>query len=234
MDGGSTWNLVDIITDHQGDELNFGYQYQTCNMCGDLLYLDDDLLIHIDGNLSVQPMESIPIWISFDRGTNWLDQELEFPREEYQPGVFHPNKPIFFNNQTGVLPINLAPWREDSSDMVFYSTSDGQNWQYLSIVEDVGSVNSWNQFDYLPTGEIFFDCGSDLCVSRDGAMTWERITSNLSYYYSEKKPEIKEFDFVDSQHGFSLVGQTYGPYALWQTSDGGHNWEQLTPDLYSK
>jgi photosystem II stability/assembly factor-like uncharacterized protein len=234
IDGGSSWDLVEIISEPLGGELNFGYQFQTCNLCGELLYIDHELLINVDGNLSVQPKETIPLWISLDRGASWLDQELEFPKEEYKPGVYHPNRPLFFDDQTGILPINLAPWREDNSDMVFYSTTNGLNWQFLSIVEDVGSVNSWNQFDYLNTGEIFFDCGSDLCVSRDKARTWERISSNLSYNYSEIKPKITQFDFVDGQNGYALVGPTYGPYSLWQTSDGGRNWILLTPDLFPK
>jgi hypothetical protein len=89
--GGSTWDWVDIESEPKGEELSYGYKYQTCNMCGDLLYLNQELLLDIGGNLDVQPMDFIPISISYDQGASWQTHEAAFPSQEYQPGTFHPN-----------------------------------------------------------------------------------------------------------------------------------------------
>ena len=228
-DGGSTWEGVEIHSDHWGDELSFGNKYQTCNMCGDLLYLDGELLMNIDGNLNVQPGEAIPISTSYDRGISWVTQELEFPGEEYQPGTFHPNQPLVREDRTMILPVNLALFREESSEMVFYRRDSGGNWRVLSIVEDAGDIYSWNPFDQLSDQEIIFACGGDLCLSRDGALRWERISSNLSFVYSQDKLYVVGFDFVDSQNGWALAEPLHRSYTLWRTTDGGASWEEIRP-----
>jgi hypothetical protein len=233
-DGGSTWKAVDILTDHDGDSLGFGGQYPTCNICGDLLYLDQELLLHIDGNLSVQPKDTIPAWVSFDRGVSWQSLELETPSEEYIPAVFHPNKPVFFSDRSGILPISIAPWDQELSDMAFYGTRDGSDWRLLSVVENVGGIYYWNQFDYLTGEEFFFACRTDLCVTRDGAQTWERISSNLKFSAGGGRPYVSQFDFADSQNGWALVEPAYASFSLWHTTDGGRSWDKLTPDLLAK
>jgi photosystem II stability/assembly factor-like uncharacterized protein len=99
----------------------------------------------------------------------------------------------------------------------------------LSIVEDAGYIYSWNQFDHLSNQEIMFACGRELCVTRDGAQTWERISSTLSFVYSLSEPYIEQFDFVDRQNGWALVAPVYRSYTLWQTTDGGRSWSELKP-----
>jgi len=228
-DGGSTWEWVEIHSDHLGDELSFGNKYQTCNMCADRLYLDQELLMNIDGNLDVQPGDTIPISISYDRGISWQALELDFPNQAYKPGTFHPNQPLVFDDRKIILPVNLATFRQENSDMVFYSSSNGQNWRVLSIVEKVGGIYSWNQFDHLSNQEIIFACGGELCVTRDGAQTWERISSNLSFAYSQSDLYVDQFDFVDIQNGWALVEPVYRSYTLWRTTDGGKSWIELEP-----
>ncbi|MFN2280870.1 MAG: hypothetical protein ACK2TZ_03335, partial [Anaerolineales bacterium] len=97
-----------------------------------------------------------------------------------------------------------------------------------------GNVNGWNYFDFLSGQDIAFVCGIDLCLSRDGAQTWERISSNLAYSYSRSGPYMNEFDFVDTEHGWALVEPEFKIFSLWRTSDGGRSWMKLTPELISK
>jgi photosystem II stability/assembly factor-like uncharacterized protein len=232
-DGGQTWNRVEINSDPYGDSTSL-FGLQTCNMCGDLVHLDQELLLILNGNLSVQPREHIPIEISSDRGSNWQTIKLDFPGEEFEEGTFHSNRPISFDDGTIIVPYNLAPWREVNSDMIFYSTKNGQNWRILSIVEDVGDVYRWNQFNFLPSQEIFFACGSELCVSQDGAQTWDRISSNLNFFTLGEYPRVEEFDFVDSQNGWALVEPIFDSFTLWFTTDGGRNWVELDPTFINQ
>ncbi|MFL7812510.1 MAG: hypothetical protein AB8I40_02420 [Anaerolineales bacterium] len=233
-DGGATWERMEIHSDHFGDELDFGYRYQTCNLCGDLLYLDQELLLDIDGNLSMEPADFMTLWVSFDLGTSWQSVELDFPAQISKPGIFHANQPIVLEDRTVILPVNLAPSDQLDSAMVFYESDNGQSWHLLSVVESVGNVNGWNHFDILQGQDIAFVCGNDLCLSRDGAQTWERISSNLAYSYSRSGPYMKEFDFVDTEHGWALVEPEFKIFSLWRTSDGGRSWMKLTPELISK
>jgi hypothetical protein len=233
-DGGQTWDEVEIVSHHEGGDPGFGNSYQTCNLCGDLLYLHHNWLIMLEGNLNVTPRETISIWVSFNRGTSWQEVELDFPSEHDGPAVYHAYCPVFFEDGTGILPYELAGIYADTSTMIFYTTRDGLNWTLQSFVENAGDVNRWVALEILSSQEIIFVCGSELCVTRDGAQTWDRFSSNLNPNDTGHYPRVKSYDFVDVQNGWALVESVYDSYTLWRTTDGGRNWLELEPNFITQ
>jgi photosystem II stability/assembly factor-like uncharacterized protein len=228
-DGGKTWDRVEIVSDPEVAITVFNDKLQTCNMCGDLIYIDQERLIVLAGNLNVTPSENILIWASLDRGASWHMTELEIPTGHGSSLVYHGYRPAFFEDGSGILAYELAGMHDDSSTMVFYTSRDGLNWQLISYVENAGEVDRWNELEILPNKEIFFVCGNNLCTTRDGALSWERISSNLNFNKADLYPKVYDFNFVDGQNGWALAGLDYDTFTLWQTTDGGKSWISLDP-----
>ncbi|MCK4816973.1 hypothetical protein KA005_14485, partial [bacterium] len=218
-DGGTTWTPVEFVSGHQdgGSLDDWPGQYQTCNICGDALYFDLDLLIIVEGNLAQIPAGIIPLWITEDLGKSWMEIELPLPPGPFNPGWFYPHQLDFFNDQDGILPVKLATEDQDRSAMVFYFTKNGGvSWAVRSVVEDIGLWDRWTQIEFVSVKDIFFPCGNDLCASNDGAQTWQRLSTNLNFNYIEGETYVRQFQFVDSSTGWALVGLDRYDISLWQ------------------
>jgi photosystem II stability/assembly factor-like uncharacterized protein len=85
--------------------------------------------------------------------------------------------------------------------------------------------------DFLNSQDLFFSCGRDLCVSRDGAQTWQRLSSNLSFGFEDDRPSVRQFEFTDVNTGWAIAGEEWDQLSIWKTVDGGETWEMLTPTI---
>jgi photosystem II stability/assembly factor-like uncharacterized protein len=84
--------------------------------------------------------------------------------------------------------------------------------------------------DFVTRQDFFFSCDTDLCVSHDGALTWQRLSPGLSFRYTDGLPYVYQFDFMDPQTGLALVvDEEQDQRTLWKTFDGGESWELLKP-----
>ena len=231
-DGGLTWKPVEFVTDHRGDPGDWPSRYDFCNICGDAIYFDQDLLVVVGGNLAQDPQEYIPVWLTPDRGATWREDQLPLPQGTYSPGWFNPHTPVFFNELEGIAPVKLANETNDKFAMAFYKTNDGGiSWIFMSLVEDLDSVESWSTMDFASKQDLFFSCGVDLCASQDGGLSWQRINSNINFGLVQGQPRVRRFEFVDSRNGWALVGDGWFEVVLWRTTDGGMTWQLLAPDF---
>jgi len=234
-DGGLTWNPVEFVTDHRGDLGDWPGRYDFCNICGDAIYFDQNLLVVVGGNLAQNPQEQIPVWLTSDRGQSWRNCQLPLPNSIYSPGWFNPHTPVFFGDLEGIAPVKLANLARDQFAMAFYRTQDGgASWKLLSLVEDLDHIESWSIMNFVSSRDLYFACGSELCASHDGGVSWKRISSNLVFSFAEGQPKVWQFYFVDALNGWALVGDSWYEVLLWRTTDGGKTWHQLFPDFYPK
>jgi hypothetical protein len=183
----------------------------------------------LEGNLDGSSSEAISIWVSYYRGASWQQAVLDLPADHDQPAQYRAYRPVFFEAGDGILAYELMGMDDDSTTMIFYTTRNGFTWRFQSFVEEVGDVNTRNPMDILSNQEIIFVCGSELCVTRDGAQTWDRISSNLNFDATAHYPRVTSFDFVDGQNGWALVEVEHGSLTMWRTTEGGRNWVKLEP-----
>jgi photosystem II stability/assembly factor-like uncharacterized protein len=229
-DGGLTWDPVEYLTDHRGDPTDYIGQYQFCNICGDAIYFDLERLVVASGNMAQFADISFPISITLDRGQTWQHQDLLLPPGMFNPGLIDPLTPRFFGDLEGVLPVELANEDYDQFAIAFYVTQDGGlTWSFQSLIENVQYVDSWSKMDFVTSQDLFFGCDLDLCVSHDGAQSWQRLSPNLYFSYVGGEHYVQRFDFVDPLTGWALVGADRKQLTLWKTEDGGESWEILQP-----
>jgi len=105
-----------------------------------------------------------------------------------------------------------------------YSTQDGgQTWQAnTNVLENVSSIT------FISSQDAFAVCGTSLCITHDGAHTWQTLTSNLNFGISDSREYVEQFSFITHSIGWALTVYN-GLHALWKTTDGGLTWEELKP-----
>jgi photosystem II stability/assembly factor-like uncharacterized protein len=231
-DGGVSWTQFEFVSTHRGSASDIPGQYETCNMCGDALYLDFDRLVVVGGNLAQMATDVIPLWITFDRGQVWYSQELPLPQGPFEFGWFHPSPPIFVSDDFGILAIRLSTEDRERTAVAFYATDDGGlSWSFRSLVEIPGSVERWTRLEVVSIEDIFFRCGRDLCISHDGGWNWQQVSTQLNFEtYSDSESYVYRFTFIDALTGWALV-RLDETTTLWRTQDGGVSWQNLEPEF---
>jgi len=195
-------------------------------------------LIFIKGNfLDKEPAESIPLLITTDRGLSWSTMDLPFPPGEFQQSWANAQSPVFHNDSNGTLSINLSIEEDYRHAFAFYKTTDGGlNWTFQSLVENIS--HSSGRVEFISELDIILRCGDNLCVSRDGALTWQTIASNLVFDDIDASTYVASFDFVDVTTGWALVGRggfaSHQELSLWRTIDGGDSWQEMEPSVNIK
>jgi photosystem II stability/assembly factor-like uncharacterized protein len=231
-DGGLSYAPLEFAFDPQGNPIETPGQVVYCNICGDGIYFDLDRLVIASGNMVEFAETGFPVWITRDRGQSWLFQHVSLPEGKFSPGLIEPYAPVFFGDQEGILAVKLANEDYDLFGAVFYVTQDGgQTWSFQSLIETSSDVNNWSRMDFINSQDLFFSCGDDLCVSRDGARTWQRLSANLSFNFREDKPAVRQFDFTDPDTGWAIVGEEWDRLTLWKTVNGGESWDPLSPSV---
>jgi photosystem II stability/assembly factor-like uncharacterized protein len=167
-----------------------------------------------------------------DKGQVWHDLTLPLPAGEFSPGWIDPYIPAFFGDQDGILPVEVISEDTERFAMAFYSTSDGGlTWTPRSLLEEVESARLYSTLVLRSSQDLYLACGNDLCVSHDGAQSWQRFSTNLNFGIVEAEPYVQTLDFTDPLTGWALVGTDRSQVILWQTTDGGEIWTILEPEF---
>jgi photosystem II stability/assembly factor-like uncharacterized protein len=230
-DGGATWTRIRLASYPMGPILDQVGEMETCNICGDTLYIDPDRLIIVRGNLAQNPAGEIELSITTDRGQAWRTLELPLPPGRFGRSWIRPWRPVFHNSQDGVLPVVLSEESRRRSAIAFYVTNDGGlSWAFRSLIEE-NMETAYEQVESVSDQDLFLRCGEALCVSHDGARTWQRVQANLDFKNRDAETYVRIFDFADAMTGWALVDSDQGAAALWQTTNGGKAWIMLSPDF---
>jgi hypothetical protein len=169
-------------------------------------------------------------------GKSCYKTTLSLPVGKYNTGWINPLNPAFFSQEEGILPVMISAAEDyTQSALVFYCTEDGgKNWSMLSMVEDVGRVSWELTLKIVSEQDIFFVCVTDLCVSHDGAKSWQRLSSNLDFGNPDQLSYVQQFSFGDPATGLALVEGIDDTISLWRTEDGGLSWQALSPQIVPK
>ena len=174
------------------------------------------------------------LWSSRDRGQSWFAFQFPLPGLPAQSSsLIWVHLPVFFNANEGYFNAIYSP--KDSFSqyrMATYVTQDGgRTWVtqpgVLETLED-----PMFQPDFVSLKEAFIPCKDGLCVTQDGAHTWQAIQTNVPFRRPENLP-VRTDDFVDAQTGWAVLAAGQGT-SLYQTVDGGQTWTDLHPTLLAR
>ena len=235
-DGGASWNQI-MLSDTPGTNSpsNSLGDLKDCGMCGDRFYYDLVHMIVVYGDMASIPTGSGSVRLSFstDHGKTWNEQTLLLPSPALAKVVVSPSQPVFFDEKDGLLPFDVISFNPDMSiaynGLAVYVTHDGGlTWIPNPTVLGVGDVGFSSIADFVSLHDIFAVCGSILCVTHNGAKTWQPLYSNLNF-----SPDvITNIDFVSPSIGWAIKTTTDGnSSSLWETTNGGASWIKLSPVL---
>lgn len=232
-DGGVTWAPVPIVSLYNGMAPRFPGEVIVSGINGDSIYFDPDRLITVGGNLVMTPSETFGLSITTNRGEEWKNIELPLPSGPFERSWIDSYSPVFYSDTNGILPVYLQVENHKRDAVAFYGTSDGGlSWTFRSLVENTNEV--WidlGSLEFVSDQDIFVCCGKNLCVSHDGAHSWQRLSSNLNFGDSEADNYAGWLDFGDAMTGWTFVETNEDERTLWRTTDGGLSWQELTPEI---
>ncbi|NUM43513.1 MAG: hypothetical protein HUU38_02320 [Anaerolineales bacterium] len=228
-DGGETWRQVMLNSPYTPPTNGGVFPGAISIISGQHFSMNNPSTLWLTGGLWVndQHGNTLPFWVSWDTGTSW--QPLQFPMPDGAPGSGIPKEvspPIFLNDHEGYL----ATWYTDDTDginpqgfMAFFYTEDGgQTWVARPGVVPIAPYRG--NFDIVSPTDIFVLCEKTLCVTHDGAQTWQTIASNIQFE-SREDQSISVLDFVSPSIGWIFINQGEGQGTLLKTTDGGVTWE---------
>ena len=234
-DGGETWEQL-FITDPFGGAPDDRFPPGTVSIpSGQDFWFSDLNTIWEFGDYWIYPDlgKNILLKVSWDGGKTWQDQRATPPAGLPETAPNYVDHPVFLNQDEGYLAAYYTTRNNDGSIyqtwMAFYFTQDGgQTWVARpGILQLTQSYTGWR---VVSTQDLFVRVGESLFTSKDGAQTWQPISSNLNFG-SDQNQALVGFDFVDPLNGWALVTLPGDQYALIKTQDGGHNWESIQVEV---
>lgn len=122
---------------------------------------------------------------------------------------------------------NSIAWVSGSNGWTSVTTNGGTTWKWTQIPGyekfDFRDIEAFSQND-----AVIVSAGSPavILMTNDGAVTWKEV-------YRNELPEIflDGMDFRDAKNGIIYGDPIHGSMQLLRTSDGGHNWEDISGNL---
>ena len=155
------------------------------------------------------------LYASGDGGHTWALQNVVLPPVDN--AEFGASAPIFFDQNTGVLPATIAA---TSNSTLFFATQDGGNtWMPTSSVPVFGKYSLVSATD-----AYVWDGGPILYVSHDGMFNWTQVHPNVT-----PGDNLSQIQFIDANTGWLLEMDASSHTSLYKTTDGGSTWTALIP-----
>lgn len=252
-DGGKTWNSLSVPPDgihslHFADE-NTGWAAhinlyktidggETWNIALDTpLVEDDNFLVRENNNNNIWISNYYVggasfkyLYVSWDGGESWEEKILPFQHELFSDSdLERVHLPIFFDDGLGYV---TAQYRRQMSDdeverlIAIFATKDGgQTWKQRSFL--IQGLPMPDYVDFVSSDIVIAACGYDLCISRDGAQTWQIVPLYQLHDGFFASIDMFDMDFVSEKKGWILTWKIGVGTNLYFTEDGGVTWAYL-------
>ncbi|MEE9440874.1 MAG: hypothetical protein V3V27_02965 [Candidatus Thermoplasmatota archaeon] len=205
-DGGDLWE-ADII--FMGDGYGLG------NICG----LDGDTAWAAVFSTSAQD-EDCGIYKTTNGGDTWT--------HPFEGPYSFANNVWFFDENEGVCMGDLL----DDYFEVYTSDDGGDTWtrvpeeSFSGVTIDPGEAGWTGCMDAIGDTVLFGSNKGNVFISHDRGHTWTGSYSGCST--SGLNAGVNEIAFKDANHGLAAHDNGIS-YDIYTTSDGGDNWEEITP-----
>ena len=229
-DGGQTWTLLNVNNPNGPETVPNGLPLGSLHiLSGDSFKFSDSSTLWMGGNGAVSSPDAV-LMVSRDQGQSWQKQNnptLQHPQNSGLPNVV--DLPTFLTGNDGyfaavydVLGGNAGA--NPSTAMAVYLTQDGgHTWTVRpNLVPDVWFTDT---IDFVSLSDAFVRCGDTLCVTHDGAHSWQPIQSNHPFTRGSDSA-FTAYDFVNTQTGWAIA-PAQGENSLYETTDGGLTWTTL-------
>ncbi len=194
-------------------------------LSGDSFKFSDPTTLWFGGN-GITDLPTADLMVSRDQGQTWQKQSLPLP--QVGPNSAVPAQlelPVFLTAAEGYFTAQYElPGTGGSNSQpvtaVFATQDNGRTWTSRpTLLQDV----TWSdKIDFVTVNDAFVRCGESLCVTHDGARTWQTIQSNKRFT-REGDEAFNLYDFVNPLAGWAVV-KSRGDNHLYQTTDGGVTW----------
>ncbi|MCL5611807.1 MAG: hypothetical protein M1485_04535 [Chloroflexi bacterium] len=218
-DGGANWTQMPV-NERPGYSSSFGVpggmvlnSGQTLTFSRNAIWIVSDLDYPVD----------IPsLYVSWDNGKKWQGAKLSLPafiNAKKDPLGFE--HPIFMTDTLAYLPLIV-----NDTLSIFVSNDGGRSWSLRK--NTVKNVKHFTRVDFVSELDAFVLCGENVCVTHDGAQTWQTVKTNFGL--NPQIDYIVKLDFVNTTIGWALVSHQNGEittYTLLKSTDGGATWTIL-------
>jgi hypothetical protein len=228
-DGGASFRVIPLVgpTDEQG--LPEGTLH-LCSLCLDAFHYDPARAIIVEGDMgTMEPRGAAHLQTSTDLGQHWKEMSLPLPAG-YEDALVS-GLPLYFpGGQHGFLPVRLMKYNADNStayDVVaVYETADGgASWSLTPEV--IPGVTDTQTLQFITDLDAIAMCGAELCVTHDGAQSWETMTPNVDLSSTDTH-YVMGMTFATPETGWMITSES-SVYQLYRTTDGGESWTLLNP-----
>ena len=209
VDGGATWRSVSVSRDPYVPNLPAptAHALPPCSVQASFV----DTAVGYAISLCNSGAE---LYTSHDAGQTWFPVSVSPPF----PQNGGPGAPAFTSMADGFIPV-LAPQGQGATG-VYVSHDGGRSWTLASL--PLQAIDAGPTFADAQHG-WFFGRRKLLYATVDGGVHWSSFRPNLTLAGST-------LQFIDPLHGWAFYPSGEHPWLL-RTDDGGHRWEQLTPQL---
>lgn len=158
------------------------------------------------------------LYRTVDGGATWSEVPLALPAG-YESAQTGNSGPQFFSAVDGLLVVHLVMPSDPGLATVVYRTNDGgETWTPGQVIPfgrpaDFHAIN-----DGVAWG------GGQFHVTHDGGVTWGSLTPGEDFSAS-----LSSFQFISSLVGWVLTTNEALDPSLYQTTDGGVNWQLIIP-----
>jgi photosystem II stability/assembly factor-like uncharacterized protein len=194
---------------------------QYCRLCGNALYYERSRAIIVEGGMEKAP-GTVHLRQSTDLGGHWSESNLPLPNG-YEDALVVALPLAFQDDGRGYLPVRLLKYNANGKAydaVAIYTTSDGgATWSLPTTVLSNAEPFMLNFHDL----DVKVICGGNLCISHDGAQTWETITPNVDFSYADTH-YVSGMTFPTPLNGWVILWESPATYKVYRTDDGGASW----------
>ena len=172
--------------------------------------------------------------VSWDGGKTWETKDMPFSDETFSDADLEiVNLPIFFGDQLGYVTAQYTHWEAEKAERliaVFVTHDRGHSWTQQSTIAQ--NFRAKDSVDFVSPEFAFTACEEGLCMTRDGAKTWQVVQLNEAQRNLFDNIDSFDVDFVTELKGWLLTWKTGIGTDLYLTNDGGKTWVPLPIKLY--
>lgn len=226
-DLGKTWSLLPLIPPEAEEGLPEGV-VRICNICGDLSAQTELNSLIVYGEMANETKNTISLDVTNDRGVNWRRIEVAKPRN-FEASLTQPIYLQLGDNRWLAL-LSLVQFDPIVSSQIFVlqSQDQGLTWDIYDPNLQIQSVFTASIIN-VNEEMLALICEGEVCLLDLSAPTLTKISLDQIWENEDSTSDLL-IEFTDRQHAW-LVINSPEKSNIYQTADGGENWNLIKSNL---